>query len=181
MDTIFGKVDVTTGFLSDLTFVGARDGGRRTPNPNVLMKHGWALKTLTWRESISVMNTAFGHPEQYPLLFDLQHFARPILFKCPADSDKETGAAEPISASDNLLIRCPCRRTISDAISSMRAWTGDGAVILKPPSTLWPHTARARTGLRSGALGSEVRMSLPALAGDSRPASADRPDVRRSR
>lgn len=92
METIFGKIDAATAFLSDLTYVGVRAHGRRTPNPNVLMEHGWALKAVTWRAMISVMNTAFGHPDDHPLPFDLQHFARPILFHCPADADNEAKA-----------------------------------------------------------------------------------------
>ena len=93
METIFAKIDAATAFVSDLTHVATRDDGRRMPNPNVLMEHGWALKAVTWRAMISVMNTAFGHPQDHPLPFDLQHFARPILFACPADATAESRTA----------------------------------------------------------------------------------------
>lgn len=111
METIFGKIDAATAFLSDLTYVGARDSGRRTPNPNVLMEHGWALKALTWRAMISVMNTAFGHPDEHPLPFDLQHFARPILFHCPADADAAAKAKVRDDLADSL------RRALRDILN----------------------------------------------------------------
>jgi hypothetical protein len=107
METIFAKIDATTAFVSDLTHVATRDDGRRMPNPNVLMEHGWALKAVTWRAMISVMNTAFGHPRTHPLPFDLQHFAQPILFECPADADTETKAAvrDALAKSLGLALR----------------------------------------------------------------------------
>ena len=63
METIFGKIDRAAVFLSDLTDVAERAGGARTPNPNVCIEHGYALKALSWRRVIAVMNTAMGHPE----------------------------------------------------------------------------------------------------------------------
>jgi hypothetical protein len=88
VETIFAKVDAATAFLSDLTYVATRADGRLMPNPNVLLEHGWALRALTWRRVISVMNIAHGSPETYPLPFDLQHFRRPILYDCPDDADE---------------------------------------------------------------------------------------------
>lgn len=90
VETIFGKVDGAAAFLSDLTYVAERADGRRMPNPNVLLEHGWALKALSWRRVFSVMNIARGHPDDHPLPFDLQHFKRPIFYDCPDDADEET-------------------------------------------------------------------------------------------
>lgn len=88
VETIFAKVDAATAFLSDLTYVATRADGRHMPNPNVLLEHGWALRALSWRRVISVMNVAYGSPENHPLPFDLQHFRRPILYNCPDDADE---------------------------------------------------------------------------------------------
>ena len=93
VETIFGKVDRAAAFLSDLTYVATRADGRRMPNPNVLLEHGWALKSLSWRRVFSVMNIAHGHPDDHPLPFDLQHFKRPIFYDCPDDADDETRRA----------------------------------------------------------------------------------------
>lgn len=93
-DTIFGKIDRAVAFLSDLTHVASRANGERSPNPNVLLEHGWALKSRGWGSIIGVMNTAMGHPDKHPLPFDLQHFRRPILYCCPTDAgDKERQAS----------------------------------------------------------------------------------------
>jgi hypothetical protein len=93
-DTIFGKIDRAVAFLSDLTHVATRAKGQLSPNPNVLLEHGWALKSRGWGRMIGVMNTAMGHPDEHPLPFDLTHFKRPILFHRPADAtDEERQAA----------------------------------------------------------------------------------------
>ncbi|MHA6718656.1 hypothetical protein ACX40Y_04305 [Sphingomonas sp. RS6] len=105
VETIFGKVDTATAFISDLTFVGVRaDGERHMPNPNVLLEHGWALKSLTWRRVISVMNTAYGHPDKMALPFDLQHFRRPILYDCPEDANDEARAAAREGLARDLTV-----------------------------------------------------------------------------
>jgi hypothetical protein len=44
-DTIFDKIDRAAAFLSDLTHVATRANGERSPNPNVLLEHGYALKS----------------------------------------------------------------------------------------------------------------------------------------
>lgn len=93
-DTIFEKIDRAAAFLSDLTHVATRANGERSPNPNVLLEHGWALKSRGWRGLIGVMNTAMGHPDDLPLPFDLRHYRRPILYHCPPEAlDDERQAA----------------------------------------------------------------------------------------
>ncbi len=93
VETIFSKIDRAAAFVSDMTFVARRADDRRMPNPNVLLEHGWALKSKTWRAVISVMNTAHGHPDEHALPFDLAQFRRPILFDCPDDSDQDVRLA----------------------------------------------------------------------------------------
>lgn len=88
-ETIYRKIDRSAVFLSDLTYVALRPNGGGTPNPNVLIEHGWALKSLSSRRVISVMNTALGDPEQHELPFDLRHVRRPILYACPPDAKPE--------------------------------------------------------------------------------------------
>jgi hypothetical protein len=92
MEIILPKIDRAAVFLSDLTYVTERSGGGRCPNPNVLIEHGWALKALSWRRVIGVMNTAMGHPDDYELPFDLRHARRPIFYHCPPDADASTRA-----------------------------------------------------------------------------------------
>ncbi|MGH6879181.1 MAG: hypothetical protein ACREHV_17615 [Rhizomicrobium sp.] len=88
-ETIYGKIDRAAVFLSDLTYVALRPGGGGIPNPNVLIEHGWALKSLSSRRVISVMNIALGDPDQHELPFDLRHVRRPILYTCRPDAKPE--------------------------------------------------------------------------------------------
>ena len=89
MEIIFAKIDGSAVFLADLTYVADRIGGGKAPNPNVAIEHGYALRALGWRRLIAVMNTAFGHPEQYELPFDLRHARWPVLFTLAADASIE--------------------------------------------------------------------------------------------
>jgi len=129
METIFGKIDRAAVFLSDLTYVAERAGGGRTPNPNVCIEHGYALKALSWRRVIAVMNTALGHPDQHELPFDVRHVRRPIYFDLPE------GAAGDV------------RRAVTDDLvrqlkTALRAIFGDGAAraaILGAAAPAEPH------------------------------------------
>jgi hypothetical protein len=77
VDTIFDKIDSATIFVPDLTFVGKRIDRRPTPNPNVLVEYGWALKSLRYTRIIPVMNVAFGEPTPETMPFDMRHLRHP--------------------------------------------------------------------------------------------------------
>lgn len=87
VETIFEKIDGAAVFVSDLTYVAERIGGGGSPNPNVCIEHGYALKALGWRRMIGVMNIAYGDPEKQELPFDLRHVRRPIPFDLPDGPD----------------------------------------------------------------------------------------------
>ncbi|MGT2481776.1 hypothetical protein ACU4GR_29680 [Methylobacterium oryzae CBMB20] len=89
VDTIFKKIDAAAVFLPDLTFVGQRLDGRPTPNPNVLIEYGWALKSLSHGRVVPVMNTAFGEPTAENMPFDMRHLRNPILYRCAEDASEE--------------------------------------------------------------------------------------------
>jgi hypothetical protein len=143
VETIFGKIDRAAAFVSDLTFVAARSDGRLMPNPNVLLEHGWALKSLSWRAVISVMNIAHGHPKDHSLPFDLQHFRGPIFFECPDDADD--------------AVRGAARKALAKALVPKLRAILDDAVLCdarRPPAAAEPHphdlelVARWRASLR---------------------------------
>ena len=90
VDTIFRKIDAAAVFVPDLTFVGKRLDGRPTPNPNVLIEYGWALKSLTYNRIVPVMNTHYGEPTAESMPFDMGHLRRPIRYNCPPDADDAT-------------------------------------------------------------------------------------------
>ena len=98
METILAKIDAAAVFIPDLTFVGARSDGRPTPNPNVLIEYGWALKAVGRARIIGVMNSAYGKPDGENLPFDLRHQKHPITYHCP----KRANAAVKAQALDTL-------------------------------------------------------------------------------
>jgi hypothetical protein len=67
--TIFEKIDKAAAFVADVSIIN-QGLGRPTPNPNVLIELGYALKTLRNTRTILVANTAFGPVESLP--FDLR-------------------------------------------------------------------------------------------------------------
>ena len=74
-ETIFGKIDQAKVFVCDISIINQDmrhhiPGARLTPNPNVLLELGYALKTLGDRQIILVLNDAYGMPELLP--FDLR-------------------------------------------------------------------------------------------------------------
>jgi chaperonin GroEL len=70
-ETILSKIDAATGIVSDITIIGKTESGRPTPNPNVLMELGYALKALQPERLVMVLNEAFGSIQDLP--FDLRH------------------------------------------------------------------------------------------------------------
>jgi hypothetical protein len=68
-NTIFAKIEQAQVFACDVSITNQGEKSRKTPNPNVLIELGYALKTLSSDRILMIMNTAFGPPEQLP--FDL--------------------------------------------------------------------------------------------------------------
>lgn len=67
--SIFDKIDAASVFVCDVSIIDP-SAARPTPNPNVLIELGYAIKALGWNRIIMVMNTTFGLPEKLP--FDLR-------------------------------------------------------------------------------------------------------------
>src|SRR5258708_4174440 len=67
--TIFAKIEKADAFVADVSIINP-GFGRPTPNPNVLIELGYALKTLRNTRTILVANTANGPVESLP--FDLR-------------------------------------------------------------------------------------------------------------
>ena len=69
--TIFDKIESAALFVCDASIINKGTAGRLTPNPNVLIELGYAVKTLGWNRVICVFNTVTGKIEDLP--FDLRH------------------------------------------------------------------------------------------------------------
>jgi hypothetical protein len=69
-DTIFAKIEQAGVFVCDVTTINDGFPTRPTPNPNVLVELGFALKVLGSSRIIMVANLAYGSIENLP--FDLR-------------------------------------------------------------------------------------------------------------
>jgi hypothetical protein len=67
--TIFQKIEKAIAFVADVSIINP-GLGRPTPNPNVLIEVGYALKTLGSPRTVLIANTANGPIEALP--FDLR-------------------------------------------------------------------------------------------------------------
>lgn len=69
--TLFSKIDNCDLFIADLSlcFTEDRQNEKKSPNPNVLLELGYAVKTLKWERVICLCNTDYG--DKYP--FDIAH------------------------------------------------------------------------------------------------------------
>lgn len=83
--TIFSKIDKTSIFIADISFINPNSTERKTPNPNVLIELGYAAKTIGWENIICIFNTEYGKIEDLP--FDLR-FRRPLGYEIKNPSNK---------------------------------------------------------------------------------------------
>jgi hypothetical protein len=69
--SIFEKIELALVFVCDVSIISEPSAKRPTPNPNVLVELGYALKALGHTRMLLVMNTAYGEVKKLP--FDLDH------------------------------------------------------------------------------------------------------------
>src|SRR3989344_4824977 len=62
-NTIFKKIEGADAFVADISIV-MKSRKRISPNPNVLIELGYALKTLGHEKVIMVFNEAYGKKEK---------------------------------------------------------------------------------------------------------------------
>lgn len=78
--TILNKIDNSDIFIADVSIVN-----NNTPNPNVMLELGYALKTLSDSRILMIFNSAFGSSQDLP--FDLG-FKRQIIYNLTVHDDK---------------------------------------------------------------------------------------------
>ena len=62
-DTIFDKILNSNLFVCDVSIINQEQEGRKTPNPNVLIELGFAVRHLSWDDIVCVCNTEYGAVE----------------------------------------------------------------------------------------------------------------------
>ena len=87
VESIFKRIDQCSVFVPDLTFVAPTATGRSTPNANVLIEYGWALKSRGHERIVPLMNDAFGEPSASNLPFNMRHLRWPLRYTLHDGSD----------------------------------------------------------------------------------------------
>jgi hypothetical protein len=95
-ETIQRKIRRCGIFLADLTsvanYLSADKRRKKTPNANVLLELGIAIRSVGWKRILLVMNTEYGDPDGLP--FDLKHHSFPITYKLAEGGDVKAVQAE---------------------------------------------------------------------------------------
>lgn len=121
VETIFRKISQAAVFVPDLSYVAARADKRSSPNPNVLIELGWALRSLGHSRIVPVMNVAYGKPTADALPFDLQHLRHPILYECRSNTDSQ--ARKNISLKLAAAFEKRLKNVFSDdELNSLGGW-----------------------------------------------------------
>lgn len=107
-ETILRKIENCAVFVPDVSFVCGMVEGRRSPNPNVMIEYGYALKVCGDPRLIPVFNEAFGDWEKLP--FDMRHKRRPILFN----------VSEDLPSEDRLSVRKELAKKLEAALREAR-------------------------------------------------------------
>ncbi|MGB3510788.1 MAG: hypothetical protein WBA93_16445 [Microcoleaceae cyanobacterium] len=100
--TIFEKIEQALIFVCDVSIINKDANSRPTPNPNVLIELGYAMKVLGEGKFIMVMNTAFGRPEDLP--FDLR-MRRVITYNLPINSKDKATERKKLATSFEKALR----------------------------------------------------------------------------
>lgn len=100
--TILAKIEQAQVFVCDVSIVSRDTNFRLTPNPNVLIELGYAMKALGSDRVILVMNSGFGTPELLP--FDLR-MRRVISYHMPEKSEDRATERKKLERNLELGLR----------------------------------------------------------------------------
>jgi len=100
-NTIFSKIDASDIFACDVSIINQGEKSRPTPNPNVLIELGYALKVLKPERIIMIMDTVFGGPELLP--FDLSKKRVSTYRINENDADKSTERKKLTQSLDEAI------------------------------------------------------------------------------
>lgn len=99
---ILAKIDQSEVFVCDVSIISQDAKSRLTPNPNVLIELGYAMKALGSERIIMVMNLAFGKLELLP--FDLR-MRRVITYEMPEKSEDRATQRKKLEKEIELGLR----------------------------------------------------------------------------
>jgi len=134
--TILKKIENSHVFIADVTTINDT-GERPTPNPNVLIELGYALKALGEDRVILVINNHYGPVEQLP--FDLRGKRNVIYTISPDAQDKATERRRlasilktAIKAAIDTIPQAPPEPTAIDAATTaIESATANRALLIR--------------------------------------------------
>jgi hypothetical protein len=100
-NTIFKKIDECSIFVADISFINSNNETRRTPNPNVLIELGYAIKKIGFEKIILIFNNEFGAVDKLP--FDINH-RRPMQYLYNSSMDKKIALDDLITKLENAIL-----------------------------------------------------------------------------
>jgi len=115
-DTILKKIRKAAVFVADVTPIVTTKGGKRVPNPNVMIELGYAMEVLGHERIVLVMNTAEGAALKH-LPFDLRHWRAPVTYKL-----RKGATDEQRDAADQQLRADLKERVGPSLIKAMEIW-----------------------------------------------------------
>jgi hypothetical protein len=116
--TILQKIDAASLFVADVSIINRESAGRPTPNPNVLIELGYAIKSLGWSRVLLVVNDAFGGPETVP--FDLRG-RRVLTYSLTKDAEQKAPERRKLQALFELQLRAGLGTLLQDAEQTLIA------------------------------------------------------------
>jgi hypothetical protein len=119
--TIFAKIDASDIVVADVSIVSDSSAKRQTPNPNVMIEVGFALKALNFERVILVFNNAFGTIESLP--FDLR-MRRLVVYSAGAEETDRATARKVLAGKLEGALRSALSRVpslSSDSASAVEA------------------------------------------------------------
>lgn len=121
---IFDKINDSDLFVADVSLCFTNnDKGKKSPNPNVLIELGYAIKVLGWERIICVFNLAFDAPQP-----------RAHLGLWGEEQDSENEDDYEKSLQENILIpesETHYNTTIARMRASENRWLS-GGILVKP-------------------------------------------------
>lgn len=103
-EKILEKIEAAAVFVADVTPICKTAGGKRVPNPNVMIELGYAMKVLGEERVVLVGNSAEGAALKY-LPFDLRHRRAPAFFSLQRDATEERMAEVAVGLKADLRNR----------------------------------------------------------------------------
>ncbi len=103
VESIFSKIDNASVFVCDvsITYKNTSIENKFSPNPNVLVELGYAIRTLGWSRIIMIVNTDLSDPKNLP--FNIDHNRVLQYSTKPNPKDKPTPKQDLSSTLTNAL------------------------------------------------------------------------------